>query len=34
MYPLQHKSIGFRFSSDLSLLTLRGMGLQRVDSHS
>ena len=26
MYPLEHKSVGFRFSSDLSLLTLKGAG--------
>lgn len=34
MNPLQHKSIGFRFHSDLPLLTLRGVGLQRVETHS
>lgn len=34
MYPLPHRSVGFRFSSDHSLLTLKGAGLQRVDSHS
>lgn len=34
MYPLEHKSVGFRFSSDLSLLTLKGAGLQLVESHT
>ena len=34
MHPLPHKSVGFRFRSDLPLLTLRGVGLQRVETHS
>ncbi len=33
MISLPHHSIGFCFSSDLSLLTLKGAGLQYVDSH-
>ena len=32
MYPLPHHSVGFRFSSDLPLLTLKGAGLQYVDT--
>lgn len=34
MHPLEHKSVGFRFQSDLPILTLRGVGLQRVETHS
>lgn len=34
MYHLAHKSVGFRFSSDLPLLTLKGTGLQYVNSTS
>lgn len=30
--PLPHHSVGFYFASDLSLLTLKGVGLQSVDS--
>ena len=33
MYSLPHHSVGFRFSSDLSLLTLKGIGLHYIDSH-
>lgn len=31
---LPHHSVGFRFSSDLSLLTLKGVGLNYIDSHA
>lgn len=34
MYPLPHHSVGFRFSSDLSLLTLKGAGLHYVNTLS
>lgn len=34
MLSLPHQSIGFHFSSDLSLLTLKGTGLQYIDEHS
>ena len=34
MLSIPHQSIGFSFSSDLSLLTLKGIGLQYVDDHS
>lgn len=34
MLSLPHQSIGFSFSSDLSLLTLKGTGLQYVNDHS
>lgn len=34
MLSISHQSIGFGFSSDLSLLTLKGIGLQYVDTHS
>ena len=30
---LPHHSVGFRFTSELSLLTLKGVGLHYVDSH-
>lgn len=33
MHVLPHHSIGFCFSSDLPLLTLKGVGLQYVESH-
>ena len=33
MLSLPHHSIGFYFSSDLSFLTLRGVGLHYIDSH-
>lgn len=33
MLDLPHHSVGFRFTSDLSLLTLKGVGLHYVDSH-
>lgn len=33
MYPLPHHSVGFRFTSDLSLFTLKGVGLHYIDSH-
>lgn len=33
MYPLPHRSVGFRFTSDLPLLTLKGTGLQRIETH-
>lgn len=33
MYSLPHHSVGFRFSSDLSLLTLKGIGLHYINSH-
>lgn len=32
MFSIPHRSIGFMFSSDLSLLTLKGVGLQYIDS--
>ena len=31
---LPHQSIGFDFASDLSLPTLKGIGLQYVDTHN
>ena len=34
MLSLPHQAIGFSFSSDLSLLTLKGIGLQYTDSPS
>lgn len=34
MISVSHRSIGFIYSSDLSLLTLKGIGLQYVDSPS
>lgn len=34
MLSIPHQSIGFSFSSDLSLLTLKGIGLQYIDDHS
>lgn len=34
MLSLPHQSIGFSFSSDLSLLTLKGTGLQYTDDHA
>lgn len=33
MLSIPHHSVGFSFSSDLSLLTLRGVGVQYIDSH-
>lgn len=33
MLDLPHHSVGFRFTSDLSLLTLKGVGLHYIDSH-
>lgn len=30
---LPHRSVGFRFSSDLSLLTLKGIGFHAIDTH-
>lgn len=30
---LPHHSVGFRFSSDLSLLTLKGVGFHAIDTH-
>ena len=34
MLSVPHQSIGFSFSSDLSLLTMKGIGIQYVDTHS
>lgn len=34
MLSVPHQSIGFSFSSDLSLLTLKGIGVQYVDTHT
>ena len=34
MLSLPHRSIGFSFSSDLSLLTLKGTGLEYIDDHA
>ena len=34
MLSVPHQSIGFSFSSDLSLLTMKGIGVQYVDNHS
>lgn len=34
MLPLPHHSVGFHFTSDLSFLTLKGVGLHYIDSHA